>query len=276
MDSTHATGKGISEKNRRLLWVLNRETAGPFTPQDAVALLSLDIHRARRFLAYLVDKGWLARIRRGLYITVPLDATDPAHWHEDAWVVASTVFSPCYIGGWSACEHWNLTEQIFRETIVISSRRVRHRQTEIHGFPFRVKVIASHKIFGTKVVWRGKTRVLVSDPTRAMVDILDDPSIGGGIRHVAEILDTYLADERRDDSQLIQYTHRLGNRSVFKRLGYLLETLGADSPKLVDICKKEMSSGITLLDPTSPTKGQVLRRWNLRINAIVVRRVEAS
>jgi len=269
LDSTHTTGKGISEKNRRMLSILHREMAGPFTPHDAVALLSLDINRAHRFLAYLVDRGWLARIRRGLYITVPLDAVDPAHWPEDPWVVASKVFSPCYIGGWSACEHWNLTEQIFRETIVVSGRRVRHRQIEIHEFPFRVKVVASHKIFGTSVVWRGQTRVLVSDPARTIVDILDDPSIGGGIRHVAEILGTYLADDRRDDSQLLDYAHKLGNRTVFKRLGYVLETLDVVAPTLVDACLNAMSSGIVLLDPAAPSKGRILRRWNLRINVTV-------
>lgn len=272
MNNTHATGKGISEKNRRMLTILHREAAGPFTPQDAAAWLSLDIKRVDRFLAYLVDKGWLARIRRGLYITVPLDAVDPTRWQEDPWVVASTVFSPCYIGGWSACEHWNLTEQIFRDTIVISSRRVRHRHVEIRGFPFRIKVVTSEKIFGTQVVWREKTRVLVSDPARTMVDILDDPSIGGGIRHVAEILNVYFEADNRDDSQLIQYAHRVGNRAVFKRLGYLLETLGLEAPTLVETCTKEMSTGISLLDPTSPAKGQVLRRWNLRVNVVGVGR----
>lgn len=268
MNNTHMTGKGISEKNRRLLTILHREASGPFTPQDAANWLFLDTKRVNRFLAYLVDKGWLARIRRGLYVTVPLDAVDPAHWQEDPWVVAFRVFSPCYIGGWSACEHWNLTEQIFRDTIVISSRRVRHRRILIRTFPFRVKVVNSGKIFGTQVVWRGRTRVLVSDPARTMVDILDDPSIGGGIRHVAEILSAYFATDSRDDSQLIQYTHRVGNRAVFKRLGYLLETLGLKASTLVETCRKEMSTGISLLDPTSPPKGQVLRRWNLRVNVV--------
>lgn len=147
-----------------------------------------------------------------------------------------------------------------------------HRHVEIRGFPFRIKVVTSEKIFGTQVVWREKTRVLVSDPARTMVDILDEPSIGGGIRHIAEILNVYFAADNRDDSQLIQYIHRVGNRAVFKRLGYLLETLGLEAPTLIETCTKEMSTGISLLDPTSPAKGQVFRRWNLRVNVVGVGR----
>ncbi len=263
---TRASAHGISEKNRRLLTSLHRGTSGPFTATEAAASLSVDIDRAQRFLAYLARMGWLTRVRRGLYATVPLDAVEPAHWREDPWVVASKVFAPFYIGGWTACEHWGLTEQIFRETVVVSSRPTRHRYIEIQGFPFRVKGVAEKKIFGTESVWRGQIKVLVSDPARTLVDILDDPAIGGGMRHVADVLTVYLADERRSDALFLEYIHRFGNRTVFKRLGYLLETLGVNKGPLLAACRKGMSSGISMLDPSASRKGSFLRRWNLRVN----------
>jgi predicted transcriptional regulator of viral defense system len=201
---------------------------------------------------------------------VPLDAVEPAEWRQDPWIVASRVFAPSfYIGGWTACEHWGLTEQIFRETVVVTTRRFRHRTIEIQGFLFHVKRVAKQKIFGTQAVWRSQTRIQISDPTRTIVDILDDPSLGGGIRHIAEVLDTYLRGDHRNDELLIEYVRKLGNRSIFKRLGYLMETLRIQAPALLNVCKNEMSSGISLLDPTLPAKGSTLRRWNLRVNAAV-------
>ena len=133
--------RGISEKNRRLLTTLHRGTTGPFTPQEVVNILGFDIRQTRRFLAYLADAGWLTRIRRGLYATVSLEVVEPTNWREDPWIIAAKVFSPFYIGGWSACEHWGLTDQIFKETIVISGKTVRQRHTEIQGAPFYVKVV---------------------------------------------------------------------------------------------------------------------------------------
>ena len=260
---------GISEKNRRLLTALHRGTTGPFTPQEAVNILGFDIRRTRRFLAYLADAGWLTRIRRGLYATVSLDVVEPSTWREDPWIIAAKVFSPFYIGGWSACEHWGLTDQIFKETMVISGKTVRQKHVEIQGVPFYIKVVDKDKIFGIETVWRGRTRVYVSDPTRTLVDLLDDPYIGGGIRHIAEILKGYLSHEKRNAPLLLEYAHKLGNRAVFKRLGYLLETMGTGEGTLIEACRKAVSAGISLLDPSAPRKGRFLRRWNLRVNVVL-------
>jgi len=269
MDRTNTSARGILEKNRKMLTTLHRGTSGPFTPHEAASLLGLDIDRAQRFLAYLADAGWLTRIKRGLYATVPLDVSEPAAWREDPWIVAAKVFSPFYIGGWSACEHWGLTDQIFKETIVVSCRTIRRRHMEIQGVPFYIKVVDKDKIFGTEIVWRGRTRVFVSDPARTVVDILDDPKIAGGIRHVADIIKTYLSHKRRNDSLLLEYAHKLGNRTVFKRLGYLLEAAKVNDVILIETCHKAISSGISLLDPSAPRKGRFVRRWNLRVNVTV-------
>jgi len=249
-----------------LLTKLHRGVTGPFTPQEASNILGFDIRRTRRFVAYLADAGWLTRIRRGLYTTVSLDVIEPSTWTEDPWIIAAKIFPPFYIGGWSACEHWSLTDQIFKETIVISSKLIRQRHIEIQGVPFYIKVVGGDKIFGTEVVWRDRTRVSVSDPAKTIVDILGDPKIGGGIRHIADILVAYLSHERRNDSLLMEYAHRSGNRTVFKRLGYLLEAIKVADKKLLAACRKEISSGISLLDPGAPRKGRFMRRWNLRIN----------
>lgn len=269
MDITNGFTRGISEKNRKILTALHRGTSGPFTPLEAAVVLKLDINRAQRFLAYLAKAGWLTRIRRGLYTTVSLDVIEPSAWQEDPWIIAAKVFSPFYIGGWSACEYWGLTDQVFKETVVISGRTTRVNRTEIQGVPFYVKTAKKDKIFGTETVWRGQTRAYVSDPARTIVDILDDPKIGGGIRHIADIIKAYTTHERRDDSLLIRYINKLGNRTVFKRLGYLLEVMKLGDVTIIETCHKEISSGTSLLDPSAPRKGRFTRRWNLRINVVL-------
>ena len=266
MNST-SVSKGISERNRRLLTALNRSTHGPFDAKEAASLLSMRIPRTQRFLAYLAASGWLARIRRGLYVTVPLETAEPALWREDPWKVAAKVFSPSfYLGGWTACEHWDLTEQIFRETLVVTTKRPQSKEMEIQGFPYRVKQVTKRKVFGTTSVWRDQTRVQISDPTKTVVDLLDDPSIGGGVRNVADILRNYLHGNHRDDSLLVEYSRRMRNGAIFKRLGYLVELLGVSAPDLVSAAKKELTSGLSSLDPAVSDKGRILRRWNLRVN----------
>lgn len=258
--------EGINRENRALVERLHREMSGAFGVSEAAAALGLNDVQAGKLLPYLARRGWLSRVRRGLYVAVPLDARRPGEWLEDAWIVADRVFSPCYIGGWTACEHWDLTEQTFRTILVVTSKKVRHREQVIQSTPYRVTVRSEDKLFGTAPVWRAQVRVQVSDPTRTVVDILDDPTLGGGMRSVADVVHEYFASEHREDNLLTEYADLFGNRAVFKRLGYLLEHIGVDAPELVATCLERRSSGLVALDPSVDTTGRIVRRWGVRVN----------
>ncbi|MFZ0180486.1 MAG: hypothetical protein WAL84_11540 [Candidatus Dormiibacterota bacterium] len=121
--------------------------------------------------------------------------------------------------------------------------------------------------WGLKTEWHREIRLKFADPARTVIDILDEPGLGGGIRHGAEILAAYLDDH--DPALLIEYGDRLGNRAVFKRLGYLLETLERDEPALVSACRSRLSEGISALDPDGPPNGTRIMRWRLRVNTQV-------
>lgn len=258
--------EGINRENRALLERLHREMPGAFDVEHASTVLDLDAGRTRTLLAYLARRGWLSRVRRGLYVAVPLDTRRPGEWTEDAWVVAERTFSPCYIGGWTACQHWGLTEQVFRTVLVVTGRKVRGREPVIQGTPYRVTVRSEDKLFGTTVVWRQQVRVRVSDPSRTIVDLLDDPTLGGGMRNVADVVHEYLTGEHRDDDLLIAYADRLGNRAGFKRLGFVLEHLGINALGLVEACLERRSAGLVALDPSVQLKGRIVRRWGIRAN----------
>ena len=266
VSSPRTCGAGIGQQNRALLEELHRHARGAFDVAEASRILGVAHDEAGQLLVYLARRGWLSRVRRGLYVTVPLDARRSGEWVEDPWVVAHRLFSPCYVGGWSACEHWDLTEQAFRTLLVVTARRVRHRDEEIQGIPFHLTVRDPAAIFGTVSVWRGQNKVAVSNPSRTVIDVLDDPRLGGGIRTVVDVVGEYMRSEHRDDGQLVSYGDRLGNRTVFKRLGYLLEHTGEDDARLIDACLARRSSGLAKLDPSVEDPGRIVRRWGLRVN----------
>lgn len=264
-----AAPAGISRRNRARLEELHRRAGGSFSVGQAAELLEVDRAHAARLLGYLARRGWLSRVRRGLYVAVPLDARQSGEWIEDPWVVADHVFSPCYIGGWSACEHWDLTEQVFRAVLVVTAKKVREREVEMQGIPFHLTVRSEEALFGTVQVWRGQARVAVSDPSRTIVDVLDDPWMGGGIRTVVDVLREYMASQHRNDQLLIAYADRLDNRAVFKRLGYLIERLGIEADELLAACRERRSAGLVALDPSVKAPGQIVRRWGLRANVLL-------
>ncbi len=56
---------------------------------------------------------------------------------------------------------------------------------------------------------------------------------------------------------------------IFKRLGYTAESWGSVSEEWLASCRKNVSAGISKLDPAGSPKGSILTRWGLRINVPV-------
>ncbi len=266
MDIVAEPVSGVSAARRENLMVLNRTFSGPFDAARATRALGLDIAKTRRLLAALAEGGWLARVRHGWYITVPLDASAPSDWREDPWIVASTLFAPCYIGGWSACEHWGLTDQLFNVIYVVAARKVTPTDQTIQGSRFNVRSVRSDLLFGTRRVWRRRTPVEVSDPHRTIIDIMDAPAAAGGALHAAEILRAYFESEHVDEDKLVEYGECIGRGAMFKRLGYLAERERLGSERLVEACHRRISKGISRLDPDGPDVGKIVSRWSLRVN----------
>ena len=245
---------------------LNRAFAGPFDAAKAASVLQIDIGHARRLLTALARGGWLARVRQGWYISVPLEASEPREWGEDPWVVAAALFSPGYIGGWSAAEHWGLTDQIFRVIYLVAGRKIRPRRQTIQGTDFLIRTAPQSSLFGTRRVWRHQVAVDVSDPHRTLLDILDVPASGGGVLHASEVAAAYFESEHVDKAKLLEYGDRLGRGTVFKRLGYLSERLGGTDADFIEACRARITTGLSRLDPSRPPTGAVVSRWNLRVN----------
>ncbi len=106
----------------------------------------------------------------------------------------------------------------------------------------------------------------MSDPVQTIVDVLYDPTIGGGMRNVYDIVQTYFSSDKRNDNTMVDLIEKRGNKSVYKRLGYLIEELNIDANDLMKKCAISISSGFTLLDPTVENRGRYNTKWNLRIN----------
>ena len=141
---------------------------------DVVIALQLDRTGAAQRLSRWAEQGWLRRVGRGAYVAASIDTMGSDRVLDDPWVLVPALFAPAYIGGRTAAEHWDLTEQIFKDILVMTAQPVRQKRQERHGTLFSLKHIDEWKIFGTKNVWRHQTRVPVSDVHRTIVDILDD------------------------------------------------------------------------------------------------------
>ncbi len=247
--------------SRARLAAVLRATKEVVSIDSAAQVLGLDRTAAAKQLSRWRAQGWLRRIGPGLYVPVPLDLAESEQLLDDPWVLVPTLFGESYVGGWTAAHHWDLTEQLFNETLVVTTRRVSNKRVTAQGTIFLLHHAAKKRLFGLKAVWRGATRVNLSDPARTLVDMIAMPDMGGGIDHVADCLAAYIKLQPDGREHLIRYGDQFGNGAVFKRMGFLAETRLHDDV-LAAACRTRLTQGYTRLDPSISAKNLVTA-WRL-------------
>lgn len=254
--------KGLGKADRERLSAVLRATKGTVSVEQVAEILGMPATPTAKILARWAKAGWLSRVRRGLYVPVPLESRTADVPLEDPWVIAAQIYGPCYIGGWSAAEYWDLTEQIFRTVVVMTTQNPRDRNPTIKQTDFLLRSVQEKALFGLNPVWRGQVKVGVSDPTRTILDMLSDPLLGGGIRSTVDMFKNYLKSEKKDIRLLIEYASRLGNGAVFKRLGFLLEKFSPADVEAIAQCRERLTAGNAKFDPALETD-KLVTRWRL-------------
>ena len=237
---------------------------GIVTPTIVSNTLNIPNQEAGRILSRWSTQGWVKRIKYGVYIPLPVEDPSGKATMEDAWVLADRLFTPGYFSGFSAIKYWDFSEQIFETTTFFTTKKVSNRHPVIGNTRLYLKTISPYKIFGTKTVWQENVKLQVADPTKTIVDALDDPSSSGGMRFVKDVFMEYKKSEFYDMEKLVLYAEKMHNKTIFKRLGFLLESLD-----LYDVVEKydlrnKISSGYSMFDPRVKST-VIIRRWNLKI-----------
>ena len=210
--------KPLPTPRARLATVL-RASKQVVSVDSTARALDLDRRSAAKLLSRWRQQGWLRRVGHGLYVSVPIDLAGSEQVLEDPWVLVPTLFGPAYIGGWTAAHHWELTEQLFNEIVVFTTRRNSRQAVISQGARFLLHRVPKDRMFGLVSLWRGSTRVAISDAPRTLIDMLAMPETGGGIDHVADCVRTYLGTPKSSRECLIDYADKFGNGAIFKRQG---------------------------------------------------------
>jgi predicted transcriptional regulator of viral defense system len=240
--------------------------AGLVSVSKAAAVLGISNRSAATRLGFFARRGWAKRVRRGLYVISRNAQWDEVTGHDDAWVLGQEVFSPCYIGGWSAAEYWGLTEQFAMSTLIVTAANLRCNNATIAGHSFRLFKVPKERIEGAVPTIRHGTTTLISTRERTLIDCLRSPELCGGIGPLIAMLRTYSRQSNCDLSKLIEEAKTSANGATWKRLGYLVESEWPEMGHIKEIARQNISAGYSRLDPGNSERGRLIRRWRLCVN----------
>jgi len=251
----------LGDREAFLVRALAQEKKPIFSSADAARLLGRD---ARQVLHRLARKRWVLPLTRGLYALVPLDVgvagADVFTLHN--FVTASLLVEPYYIGFWSALNYHGITEQIPRTTFIATT--LAKHPVMVLSQECRFVRLSPRKFFGWQEVEIDRHLVQVSDPEKTVADCLDRPQYCGGIETIARAL--YFSRDEVKMAEVVSYADRMGNRSILKRLGFILERTGLLDQYAHLLPESAPAAGFTKLDPLSRRAGRHDTRWSLLVN----------
>jgi len=253
--------KGLTPRESLLISSLARKDKKIFGIEDARAVIEKDTNK---IMSSLMRKKWVLPLKRGLYAIVPLDVgvkgADSFILHN--FVIASHLVEPYYIGYWTALNHYGYSEQIPRTTFIATTKT--KMPLEILNASYYFVRIEKKKFFGFTEIEVEGWKVNISSPEKTIADCLDHPEHSGGIEEVARAI--YFNHEEMDLKKIYSFAKRIGNLTILKRLGYILEVTGLLDNYKDLFSQFRPSKGYPSFDPISPKKGKYNSRWGLLVN----------
>ena len=251
----------LSSAESTLLSSLASNGKNIFTLEDITRTLQTTYENAKVIANRLVKKAWLIRLTPGKYLIIPLEAGTESQYSEHGFVIAHHLVNPYYIGYLSALNYHGLSDRVSPAIYVVTTKRRRDR-TILHT-RLRFITVKETKIFGWEKTTISNTAIQISDPEKTVVDCLDRPEHGGGLDEIAKTI--FYEHGNLNMPKLLSYAEKNGNKTVIKRLGYLLDhfKLTEYHPLFKDIL---LSHGYPKLDPMHPPDGYYSSKWKLLVN----------
>lgn len=175
---------------------------------------------------------------------------------KDAILVSSNIIWPSYISGWGAIRYYNLTDQLPINILIISTRKRKKREIILENTKIIFTYVKPKYFFGYKKERYGDFNIFVAEKEKALIDsaLLQIISFS----EISEIIKNNLASINTD--LLIEYLIKIKNKTLIKRFGFLLDSLGIDR---YDKFKKFIDFKYVALDYSISEKGKKNKKWKV-------------
>jgi predicted transcriptional regulator of viral defense system len=228
----------------------------------------------KSFTHRLVRKGWLERIRPGLFELVPADRGPDGVTDTNALAAGALIVSPYFYSFATACTHHGFTEQVFTEAYVAC--RISRRPATVRGTRFVFVPMSEERFFGFDDVDVLGQKVKMATKERAVLDAVDRPYLAGGLPEVSRIVAH--AAGRIAWPTVLELAKRWKESAIVQRLGYLLDIHQVPLPG------HAREALMALASPTSKvhlgsrkewgTGGRLVRPWGIIENVPLQRLTE--
>lgn len=254
---------GLGPKETELIATIGDSGLRVFTVADAAKLLRTSNMAVAKLVHRLAKKGILQPIEKSRYLLVPPEAWKAGEYTEEGIIIASQLVAPYALAYWTALSFHGWTEQVSRTIFTQTTKK--KQPVEVQGIAIRFVKLKPERFFGLEEHWVGSQKVVVTDKEKTIVDCLDQPRYCGEIVEAAKGL--WNGRNTIAPNRLLEYASRMGNGAIFKRLGFIMESLGTLDKQSRRRLKKHVTNAFVSLDPgQNKDAGPYNKDWYVRVN----------
>jgi predicted transcriptional regulator of viral defense system len=196
------------------------------------------------FLERLFKKGVIERIEKGKYTCI-----------SDVIVIANHIIHPSYISFFTAASIKGYTEQIPR-TIQLATT-FHKKGITLHENVIQFIPLPQWNFYGYSKQRKDNFTTFIVDDEKLVIDILLRPKTVGNFEEIIEIIKNVKIEEKK----MMEFSKRIKNFSLFKRLGYVLEKYkGIDISDILSIKDRNYIS----LNPFKKSGRYTDKKWRVK------------
>jgi predicted transcriptional regulator of viral defense system len=253
----------LSQSEAKVILDLEWRNQKTLTLADLSQMVGASDSYARYMAHRLVKKGWLERLRPGLFQLVPANRGREGVPDSNALAVGTALVQPYFFSFGTACTHHGLTEQVFTEAYVACQER--RRSLVVRSKRYVFVYVPKRLFFGFGEVHVLGHPVHMATVERALLDALDRPRFAGGIGEVSRIVAR--ASTKVSWKELLRLARRTNRSALVQRLGYLLDLHQDELPPMVrrGLLKLVRPHNKIFLGPRKKwgTSGKLVTPWNV-------------
>jgi predicted transcriptional regulator of viral defense system len=223
----------------------------------------------RTVMSRLARKGHIVRVRPGLYLAPPRLPTG-GRWSPGEFLALSALINDrggrYQISGPNAFHRYGWTDQVPNRLYAYNNRISGERR--IGSVELTLIKVGDDRLGGTEIVRTPDgIAVVYASKARSLVDAVYDWS---RFNSLPRALDWIRQEVEKDDTfvaPLVQETIKFGNQGTLRRIGALLDDVGAPEPLLRRLEKEiHPSSSYIPWIPNRIKRGKMSKRWGVVIN----------
>ena len=208
------------------------------TTMDVFRILK-DKHKSADYLTNLREKGFIQKIRRGVYAILPPDAIGRS-FLPDKFLVAGKLRDRYYISHHSALELHGLAESTFNIVYISSSTY----QQSLTYQDITYRILTTKHFFGIESIQYKGEKLLVSDLEKTILDCIRKIKYAGGLEELMKSLSNipYINHDK-----LWRYLREFDEKALYHKTGFILETLGKTPESILNKIKKKLGGTVYYL-----------------------------